>query len=189
MKRKTCVFITAILSLIVSISCLFICDFSDIVSISCYGFGLDSSGVLYLGMNDQIVKYQGQEKISSIPILFRAYAFEIRLDDTILCSDAKDSYVMNLEGRILQVIEKTGSKEYNRILSEKKAFIANDGQEYGMSTPFGRRVIKTRDGVIIWKTPIKDYLIHLIGFISLSILMGCAVIIIYHFRMIEDWTL
>ena len=140
-------------------------------------------------MNNQIVKYQDQEKISSIPILFRAYAFEMRLDDKILCSDAKDSYVMNLEGQILQVIEKTGSKEYNRILSEKKTFIANDGQGYVMSTPFGRRVIKTRDGVIIWKTPIKDYLILLIGFISLSILMGCVVIIIYHFRMKKDWTL
>ena len=164
--------------------------FSDIVDIQCTGFGIDSSGIIYLGFGERIMKYNMDgERIGTIPIRYRGYRFEILKDDTILCSDGKNTHILDLNGNELEIINKTGSKEYDRSEREKKTFTANDGQEYVMRMPFGRRIIKSKDGEVIWKTPLKDYLIFLIGLLSLTVLMGCNVILIFRTRTDPDWEL
>ncbi len=188
MQSKKRVFIVVILSLIASTICLYMYFMTDMVQLVCNGAGIDSAGVLYLGFNERIVKYQGEERTETIPVLFRAYAFEILPDDTIYCSDAVNSYIMDLNGKTIQVIEKTGSKEYNRILREKRIFTSVDGQEYEMRTPLGRRVIQTKEGKVIWKMPMRDYLIVIIGFLSIMTLMACVVIAIFHFHIEGDWS-
>lgn len=178
-----------VISLIVCISCLFISFFGDIAQFVYYGFGIDSSGTVYLGFSEKIVKYKDGERIGSIPVLYRGYVFELLKDDTILCADGSNSHILDLNGKELQVIKNTGSQEYNRIFWGKRTFTASDGQEYVMRTPFGRRTIKTKEGEIVWRMPFRDYLVFLLLFVSFCVVMGCNLIIIYHYRIAKDWSL
>ena len=75
------------------------------------------------------------------------------------------------------------------MLREKNIFLASDGQKYEMRNPFGRRIITSEDGDMIWQMPLWDYLLFVIAFISILMAMGCVIIILFHFRIEQDWTL
>ena len=188
-KSKTFVIVSLVLLLLIGGFCILLYTFLDTAKITCNGFGIDSSGTVYLGFNEKIMKYKDGEKIGRITKLPRGYAFEIYPDDTIHCASSSDTYIMDLNGNEIEIIKNTGTKEYHRMLREKNIFLASDGQKYEMRNPFGRRIITSEDGDMIWQMPLWDYLLFVIAFISILMAMGCVIIILFHFRIEQDWSL
>ena len=188
-KSKTFIIVSLILLLLIGGPCLLLYTVLDTAKITCYGFGIDSSGTVYLGFTGNIMKYKDGKKIGRITKIPRGYAFELLHDDTIHCSNHKDTYIMDLNGKEIGIIKNTGSEEYDRMLREKNIFLASDGQKYEMRNPFGRRIITSEDGDVIWQMPLWDYLLLVIAFISILMAMGCVIIILFHFRIEQDWSL
>ena len=98
------------------------------VSITYSGFGVDSAGVLYVGKEGVIEKYDGNKMIGEIsPQTSRGYAFTVKEDDTILLSTADMVYKLDLSGKVLDEWEDEGTSTFNDLQFIRK-FIAKDGR-------------------------------------------------------------
>lgn len=137
------------------------------------GFGVDSSGVVYVGKEKKIEKYCDGEMIGEIdPQTSRAYAFTLQEDDTILLSTASYVYKMDLSGNVLDEWEDVGTKTYNE-LQWKRTFISRDNKKYTMKSWIGRTVICSEEGVI-YKMPMLDYAVKIAFFL---VLLSVAIVI------------
>lgn len=142
------------------------------------GFGVDSSGILYLGTDTEIKKIYNGETVASIsPQTSRGYMFTVQKDDTILLSTGSYVYVTDLSGNVINEKEDPYTRTFNELQSTKNKFIASDNREYVMRSRFGRKIIYSGDEVI-YKMPLADYIVKIvfvlifsgfIVFISLSV--------------------
>ena len=105
-KSKTFVIVSLVLLLLIGGFCILLYTVLDTAKITCNGFGIDSSGTVYLGFSEIIMKYKDGEKIGRITKLPRGYAFEIYPDDTIHCASSSDTYIMDLNGNEIGIIKK-----------------------------------------------------------------------------------
>lgn len=131
------------------------------VSITYSGFGVDASGVLYVGKEGVIEKYDNGKKIGEIsPQTSRGYAFTVKEDDTILLSTADMVYKLDLSGKVLDEWEDEGTSTFNDLQYIRK-FVAKDGRQYAMKLHFGRTVICLGEDVI-YKMPMLDYIVRIL---------------------------
>ena len=131
------------------------------VSITYSGFGVDSSGVLYVGKEGVIEKYNSDKMVGTIsPQTSRGYAFTVREDDTILLSTADMVYKLDLSGKVLDKWEDEGTSTFNDLQHIRK-FTAKNGQKYVMKLHFGRTVICSGEDVI-YKMPMLDYIVRIL---------------------------
>ena len=88
MKIPKLVFIYVFIAFLALTSC-YVIDSKHSVTISYNGFGIDSTGILYVGKNSAIEKIKDGKVIETLsPQTSRGYAFTIKNDDTILLSTA-----------------------------------------------------------------------------------------------------
>ena len=133
------------------------------VSITYSGFGVDSAGVLYVGKEGVIEKYDGNKMIGEIsPQTSRGYAFTVKEDDTILLSTADMVYKLDLSGKVLDEWEDEGTSTFNDLQFIRK-FIAKDGRQYAMKLHFGRTIICSGKDVI-YKMPMLDYIVRILWY-------------------------
>ncbi|MHB8963504.1 MAG: hypothetical protein ACYC5K_10170, partial [Saccharofermentanales bacterium] len=101
---------------------------SGLVTLSLSGFAFDSSGRLYLGKDAAIEVYEGGTlKYRISPMTSRGYIFTIQSDDTILLSTSSVVYTMNLNGEVLTEEEDVGTKTFNKLQKDWKAFTSSNG--------------------------------------------------------------
>lgn len=156
---------------------------SGTVSLFLHGYGIDSSGNLYLGKDTKIEKYYEGAQIATInPQTSRGYVFTIQRDDTILLSTASTVYILDLNGDILSQTEDTGTKIYNELQSEKKFFVASDGTRYKQYSVLGRAMIANEDGEIIYIMPLLDYTVQLLFILEFLCAFIVIPIIVYQWR-------
>ena len=131
------------------------------VSITYSGFGVDSAGVLYVGKEGVIEKYNSDKMVGTIsPQTSRGYAFTVKEDDTILLSTADMVYKLDLSGKVLDKWEDEGTSTFNDLQYIRK-FTAKNGQKYVMKLHFGRTVICSGEDVI-YKMPMLDYIVRIL---------------------------
>ena len=133
------------------------------VSIIYSGFGVDDSGVLYVGKDSGIEKYKDGKMIGIIsPQTSRGYAFTIQGDDTILLSTASTVYTLDLSGNVLDEWEDKNTSTFNKLQFIKK-FTTKDGHKYVMKSHFGRTIICCNNE-IIYQMPLLDYIVKILWF-------------------------
>lgn len=133
------------------------------VSIIYSGFGVDDSGVLYVGKESGIEKYKDGKMIGIIsPQTSRGYAFTIQGDDTILLSTASTVYTLDLSGNVLDEWEDKNTSTFNKLQFIKK-FTTKDGHKYVMKSHFGRTIICCNNE-IIYQMPLLDYIVKILWF-------------------------
>ena len=133
------------------------------VSITYSGFGVDSAGVLYVGKEGVIEKYDGNKMIGEIsPQTSRGYAFTIKEDDSILLSTADMVYKLDLSGKVLDEWEDEGTSTFNDLQYIRK-FVGKDGRQYTMKLHFGRTIIYSGEDVI-YKMPMLDYIVRILWY-------------------------
>lgn len=159
---------------------------SNNVTLSYLGFGMDSTGILYVGKDSSIEKVKDGKVIETIdPPPARNYAFTIKKDDTILLSTASTVYTLDLSGNIISEAEDEGTWTFNKLQITRKFFASSDGEIYVVKHPFGRTTIRSSEGETIYQMPILDYIVKLIGigfFLSTCI---CVPIIIYKWKLAD----
>lgn len=160
---------------------------NNTVTISYLGFGMDSTGILYVGKDSSIEKIKDGKVIETIdhpPA--RNYAFTIKNDDTILLSTASTVYTLDLSGNIISETEDEGTRTFNQLQRSRKVFTSSDGKKYVVRQPFGRTTVRSSEGETIYQMPLLDYIVELIliGFFLSTCI--CVPIIIYKWKFAES---
>ena len=150
------------------------------------GFGVDSAGILYIGKDDVIEKYENNKLLGTIsPQTSRGYAFTLQEDDTILLSTASNVYKLDLAGKVLDKWEDEGTSTFNKLQYIRK-FKAKDGREYLMKLQLGRTVICSGDDVI-YKMPMLDYIVRILWWSNfVALLVFFITFIVKLFKKPED---
>lgn len=147
------------------------------VSINYSGFGVDDSGVLYVGKDSGIEKYKDGKMIGIIsPQTSRGYAFTIQGDDTILLSTASTVYTLDLSGNVLDEWEDKDTSTFNKLQFIKK-FTTKDGHKYVMKSHFGRTIICCNNE-IIYQMPLLDYIVKILWFSCFFIAFIFAIMLV-----------
>ena len=107
------------------------------------GFAVDASNRIYIGTQNEIRVYEDSTLINIInPQTSRAYVFTINKDGNLLLSTSIKTYILDLDGNILDVQEDLGADMYNQLQYQKK-FISNNGDEFVLVDTIGlTRIIK-----------------------------------------------
>ena len=132
-----------------------------IVDINWYGYGVDSSGRVYVGFSSYIGVFQENVLVGKVEIpTYRTYAFTTQDGELIILSNTQQVFTMDLSGRVLDASEDTQCNTYeslrliNNVTNGDKHYIRND------------HLLRTRiideHGAIYYQMPLLDYVIKLI---------------------------
>ena len=138
---------------------------SQTVSLDYHGFGVASSGTLFLGIGHKIDVYENGKLVYTIREgTSRGYCFTIQEDDTILLASGNDVYIFDLQGET--TIAQWRDSTIKDTLSESKYFHKTpEGDVYRASYPMGRLTIYRNDSPI-YRLPLFDYVIMILLCIS-----------------------
>lgn len=157
------------LFLIASRAVFLLCTFllvTGIVSFDFNGFGVDSSGKIYVGIGHKIEVFEDGKKIHTIKKgTSRGYCFTIQKDDTILLAGGEDVFVFDLYGEHTIAQWKDPSIE-DHLEENMHSFVTSDGDVYLAASPMGRLTIY-HDEKPIYKMPLQDYVGTILFFISI----------------------
>lgn len=135
-------------------------------TLSFYGFALDSQNLLYVGRDNVIEVYKGNEKVFDInPKTSRAYAFTIN-NDIIVLSTSEFVYKIDLSGNVIEKSEDIYSKTYTDIEKSKKRF-KTDNNEYFLKNNFGRYKIIDNNKNVLYELNAKEFSVKLLFIISM----------------------
>jgi len=149
------------------------------------GFAVDSEGILYIGTDTKIEKYNKNEYVGEIPVKARNYAFTIQENDTIMLSTALTVYILDSDGNVIDKYEDAGTQVFNQLQYNKNNFITQSGVEYKLISELGRSRIISDDGFIIYEMPYLSYIIKIALFISIISIFVFVPIIIYKSKNIH----
>lgn len=139
------------------------------------GYGVDSSGKLYVGRAHEIHVFEDGREISTIRIpRYRTWGFTVLADDRIALSDSTTIYIMDLSGEILETKEDSKSVEYRK-WSNQKEFTGSDGQVYKLKRIWGRSRIIDSANREVYESPVLDSIATVSFFVS--VIGGIAVIL------------
>lgn len=147
------------------------------VSIEYSGFAVDSAGVLYVGKNTAIEKYDNEKMIGTInPKTSRAYVFTIQ-NDKILLSTSAVVYTLDLSGNTIEEHADVGTRMFNELQKTKNRYITQSNREYTMKSHFGRAIIYSGKE-IVYQMPILDYIVKILFFaVIMSVLVVTPIIV------------
>ena len=170
----------------VMVACMIMMISGD-VTVSYSGFGMDSSGVLYVGKDGVIEKYHNGSLIGEFSSrTSRGYAFAVQSDDTVLLSTSSTVYSLDLHGNEIEKQEDVLSKIFYQLDITKKSFKSADGKLYNVISPFGRTRIVCETGEEIFTMPLKDYIVKVIlSLCGLSVFVFSS-LMVYKFRIRKE---
>ena len=158
-----------LLFLIASQTVFLLCTFlfvTGIVSFGFNGFGVDSSGKIYVGIGHKIEVFEDGKKILTIKKgTSRGYCFTIQKDDTILLAGGEDVFIFDLCGKHTIAQWKDPSIE-DHLEENMYSFVTSGGDVYSATSPMGRLTIY-HDEKPIYKMPLQDYVGTILFFISI----------------------
>lgn len=129
-------------------------------SFSFHGFGVDSSGKLYVGRMQQIEVYQSGEHIDTLTIPpQRGWTISVAEDDTIVVADGTYVHTLSLDGAVISQENDIQSKITNQQEGIRQ-IEGNDGNHYELIGKMFWPMVK-KNGVIIYTAPFVDMLIKL----------------------------
>ena len=127
-----------------------------------HGFGVDSSGRLYLGNKEYISILENSQEIQKIPLpLYRTYYFTVQADDTIIVATESCVYIIDSCGNVLSSRYEEGDTTYSQ-LQHQKLVLGADGEQYLLQKYLGRKIIKDKSGTVIYKEPLNEYVGNLV---------------------------
>ena len=142
-------------------------------------FALDSSERLYIGYNQEIAVFDGNQKIDSIsPQTSRGYGFTINPDDTIFICTGDRSYLSDLNGNILEVFEDINLTTNYEILHKGKSFTSVDGDVFKVESPLGYTRIVKNDSEIIFRISPLSFVVKLLIYIAVLVLVFVLIVAI-----------
>ena len=126
-------------------------------SIEFTGFGVDSTGTLYVGRKSQIEVYRDGKQVDCLPSPFgRGWNMGISLDDHILVTSGGDIYTLQLDGTVIRKDSDIGGK-MSLMLNKQRLLVRNDGTQYRLQHEWIWPII-TKNGQVIFMAPIVDML-------------------------------
>jgi len=142
-------------------------------------FALDSSERLYIGYNQEIAVFDGNQKIDSIsPQTSRGYGFTINPDDTIFICTGDRSYLTDLNGNILEVFDDINLTTNYEILHKGKSFTNIDGDEFKIKSPLGYTRIVKNDSDIIFRISPFSFVVKLLLYVAVLVLIFVLIVAI-----------
>lgn len=118
-------------------------------TLSFYGFALDSQNLLYVGRDNAIEVYKGDEKVFDINPKTSEFVYKIDLSGNVI-EKSKDVY----------------SKTYTDIEKSKKRF-KTDNNEYFLKNNFGRYKIIDNNKNVLYELNAKEFSVKLLFIISM----------------------
>ena len=148
---------------------------SGVVCIHWHGFGVDMSGNVYVGKEEEIAIYNEGQCIGTVAIpRFRSYRMTVECD-TIVIATSMSVYRYDTAGNELSCIEDAGWQTHSRIGRNMNMTCAVDGTEYTAHT-FMRHRILCDDGTVVYRMPVLDYSVKLFYIASCVSFAGLGVI-------------
>lgn len=187
-KYKYCFFnkLSAFIFLICFLkTILFILISSGNVCIDYDGFAVDKDENLYVGMTSLIRVYSPEGDIlrSFSPKTSRGYSFTIEDGETVFVDSGDKQYILDLYGNLLSTVMGNYSKAIN-----SDRFISKSGNEYVVHNRMLRTSISIVDDgceSVVFKMPIKDYIVKLLDTISDFVLFISIVVLVFKFKSIR----
>ena len=137
------------------------------------GFAVDSSGRIYVGMNNEIRVYDKDIQVNSIsPQSSRAYAFTISEDDTLLLSTANKVYKMTTDGEILDSWEDKASLTYINLRRNKNEFTSGKDTYTLKGTFFRSRIVKNNNETV-YQITLLSFIFKILSFIGFGGMTIC----------------
>ena len=128
--------------------CLFMIFF-NIATPFISGFGVDSSGRLYVGENKTINIYQNGKKEEWIELKSSNYEFTVDLDDTIILAYPTTVHLMDTSGNVLESKEDPSAQTYSRIQNSGRTVVTANGDRYKKVGELGwTRIVKNGSEVV-----------------------------------------
>lgn len=138
------------------------------------GFGVDSTGKLYVGRKNQIeVYYEGKQIDLLQSPVGRGWNMGISSDDHILVTSGGDIYTLQLDGTVIRKDDDINSK-INLTLYKQRHTTGNDGAQYRLRHEWIWPTI-AKNGSVVYMAPIVDMLARM-TFMLVFILVAPGVI-------------
>lgn len=145
-----------------------------------HGFGVDSSGRVYIGKQSEILVYSDRECVQEIKIpKYKAYYFTVRDNDTILIASALEVDTYDLTGNLLDTIPDPGLDKYYE-LKGVLTIQHPSGDAYKVRNVFGFRTITKNSETIVYQTPIGDVLLTVLAILSFITVIALALVLNLH---------
>ena len=135
--------------------------FSIMGSMQFGGFGVDSTGNLYVGRKTQILVYQNGECIRglSVPVQKEGWNMGVSSDDCILLTASGKVFTLQLDGTVIREENDVNSK-ISRSLAKQRFVEGNDGHQYRLRHTWIWPTIE-KDGSVIYRAPLWDMLLRM----------------------------
>ena len=141
------------------------------------GFGVDSSGHIYIGKAGKILVQVDREVVNEITIpKYRTYFFTVLNNDTILIADASDIDIYDLSGNLLDSYPDPGPEKYNQ-LQWTRTIHHPSGDIYRVRNFFGIRTITKNSETVVYRTPIVDFLLCMLAMLSFVVILVSTFVI------------
>ena len=145
-----------------------------------HGFGVDSSGQVYVGKHGEILVYSDRECVQEIKIpKYKAYYFTVRDNDTILIAYTSNVDIYDLEGNLLDTVSDSGLDKYHE-LQGMRTIQHLSGDVYKVRNVFGVRTITKNSATIVYQTPIGDVLLTVLAILSFITVIALALVLNLH---------
>src|SRR5690554_5445241 len=151
-----------------------------------HGIAVDSSNNLYVGVPSLIMVFnrQGNFLHSYEVNTFATYSFTVDKSDNIVIARTRgqNTTVYNREGSLLTEVENNNNSKYKDLLRDRNVASTDDGVTYRLHNLFGYTQVKTSEGTLAYKIPLKLFLIKLafpLAFISLAAILSWGAIKFY----------
>lgn len=116
------------------------------------GFGVDSTGRVYVGENKGIGIYQERTKIGVIEIQADAYFIDVDENDQIRIVYTSRVDWMDLSGKVVKTMDDPYAQTYSQLNSASNKFVAANGDTYREIAHYGwTRIVKNNSEVVYYQ--------------------------------------
>ncbi len=123
---------------------------SGTVCIEWHGFGVDSTGAVYVGKTEEIAIYVEGQHVDAIDVpRFRSYRMTVE-NDTIVIATSQYVYLYDVEGTELSCTKDQGGSIHSGMKDNMTCYRAVDGTQYVATTALRHQIIRD-DGAIVYE--------------------------------------
>ena len=149
------------------------------------GFGVDSTGRVYVGENEGIGIYQERAKIGVIEIHADAYFVDVDENDQIRVVYTTRVDWMDLSGKVVKTMNDPYAKTYSQLNSANNKFVSANGDTYRKIAHYGwTRIVKNNAEVVYFQSPLSFLVKLLIQVCGVSMPIS-IVWVTYHVRKMK----